>query len=75
MSTQSQTITYSFPVFSIAFIIMFVLKLAGVQPVADWSWWIITAPLWAGFAIVLGVFAIIFILLILAAIVAATLSK
>ena len=29
--------------------------------VVDWSWWIITLPLWIGLAFVLGVLLIVFI--------------
>jgi small Trp-rich protein len=28
-------------------IVFVVLKLVGVEPVADWSWWLVTAPFWA----------------------------
>jgi phosphoglycerol transferase MdoB-like AlkP superfamily enzyme len=37
------------PLLGIAFVI---LKLCGV---IDWSWWWVTAPFWAGLAIVLAV--------------------
>lgn len=29
------------------FYVLMLAKLAGFAPVADWSWWIVTAPLWA----------------------------
>ena len=28
------------------------LKLAEIGIVADWSWWLVTSPLWIGFIIV-----------------------
>jgi small Trp-rich protein len=28
------------------FIVLLFLKLAEIGPVADWSWWWITSPLW-----------------------------
>lgn len=28
------------------FLVFLVLKLAGIEPVALWSWWWVTAPLW-----------------------------
>ena len=31
---------------SILFIVFVVLKLAEVGPIANWSWWWVTAPLW-----------------------------
>lgn len=42
-----------------AFVVMMVLKLSGT---ITWSWWIVTLPLWIGPAIVLGVFAVIFVI-------------
>lgn len=44
--------------FGALFLIFLTLKLIGVAPVAAWSWWWVTAPLWGGFAAVLGIFAI-----------------
>lgn len=43
------------------FIVFLVLKLTGV---IDWSWWWVTAPLWAGVALLLafGVFGLLFLL-------------
>jgi hypothetical protein len=35
---------------TVLFLVFLVLKLIGV---IDWSWWWVTAPLWAGFVIVL----------------------
>lgn len=37
----------------VVFVILLVLKLVGIAPVVAWSWWIITLPLWIGFAIML----------------------
>ena len=34
-----------------AFIVLMTLKIVGVAPVASWSWWWITAPLWIWFAV------------------------
>ena len=36
------------------FIVFLVLKLAEYGPVAAWSWWAVTAPLWAPLTVVLG---------------------
>ena len=49
-------------IFGICFLIFLTLKLAGIGVVATWSWWAITAPLWAPvvlFAIVLIIIYII----------------
>ena len=40
------------------FLIFLVLKLTGKTVVATWSWWWVTAPLWAGLAIVLVILLI-----------------
>jgi len=39
-------VTYSMDIASILFIVFVVLKLAEVGPIANWSWWWVTAPLW-----------------------------
>ena len=38
----------------VVFIIFLVLKLLEVAPVAAWSWWWVTSPIWISFAIVIG---------------------
>ena len=43
---------------TILFLIFLTLKLAEVEPVADWSWWWVTSPLWIPLALV-GVIAAI----------------
>lgn len=47
----------AFPILGIMFLIMFTLKIAEVGAVATWSWWLVTAPLWAPFAFVLALLA------------------
>ena len=47
--------------FGVLFILFLALKLTGVEPVAAWSWWWVTAPLWGGFAIAIGLFLIVVI--------------
>lgn len=32
----------------VTFVVFLVLKLVGVL---DWSWWLVTAPLWVGFSV------------------------
>jgi small Trp-rich protein len=39
-------------------VVFVTLKLIGIQPVADWSWWWVTAPFWGGFALLLAVLAV-----------------
>lgn len=33
--------------FSVIGIVLVVLKALDIQPVANWSWWLVTAPFWA----------------------------
>lgn len=37
------------------FLLFLGLKLGGVGQVANWSWWWVTAPLWGGAALFLGI--------------------
>lgn len=46
MASQSQSSGIGLGV--ILFVVFLVLKLTGV---IDWSWWWVTAPLWAGLAV------------------------
>lgn len=50
-------ISLNFSIFPIAlFLIFFIMKVASVGVVADWSWWLVTMPLWF---IPLSVFAVL----------------
>jgi hypothetical protein len=54
MSDKNKTtINFSFPLFSIMFLIFMTLKLMNV---ITWSWWWVTAPLWGPLAFVLLLF-------------------
>lgn len=55
----------------LAGVVAVVLKLAGVEPVADWSWLLVTAPFWALFALALVILVIALIASTVAAGVAA----
>lgn len=52
-------------------IVFIVLKLTGY---IDWSWWWVTAPLWGGVCLVLGI-AIVGFLILTAIALAAAISK
>ncbi len=41
------------------FIVFIVMKLAKIGVVASWSWWWVTAPLWAPTIAVLGIWAML----------------
>jgi len=36
-----------------------VLKILAVEPVARWSWWWVTCPFWAPFALILALAAVV----------------
>ncbi|WP_205191556.1 hypothetical protein [Burkholderia sp. LMG 13014] len=57
MKNQSSSTGVGFG--TVLFLIFLTLKLTGV---IDWSWWWITAPLWAGIAIFFAVLAVIGVL-------------
>lgn len=58
MSANTQVVTTTAPWMLIITIVLAVLKTTGV---INWSWWIITAPLWAGIA----VWAVIVVIILL----------
>jgi hypothetical protein len=43
----------------VVFLVFLYLKVFGY---VDWSWWIVTLPLWIGFVLVLLVLLIVFVL-------------
>jgi hypothetical protein len=47
----------------VLFLVFLVLKLTETTVVASWPWWLVTAPLWGGFALIFAVWAIIFIII------------
>ena len=52
---NKSVVVNTFPVGFILFTVFLVLKLTEV---IAWSWWLVTMPLWIGFAIVFGIFLI-----------------
>lgn len=62
MSSNNRTVVRSGGVgfFGLLFITFLVLKLTEV---VDWSWWWITAPLWAPFLALLLILIVVFIIL------------
>lgn len=45
--TSTVIVKRSMPIWTILFIILLTLKLTGTGVVASWSWWLVTAPIWA----------------------------
>ena len=39
-------------------VVFVTLKLLGITAVAEWSWWWVTLPFWAGIALMLGILAV-----------------
>jgi len=59
MSTSNQsTITVGPSLPSLLFILFLGLKLTETGPVADWSWWWVTSPLWIPLAILASIVAV-----------------
>lgn len=53
ITKQQQSSGISFA--GLLFLLFLGLKLGGVGQVANWSWWWVTAPLWGGVALFLGI--------------------
>ncbi len=49
----------------VVFLILLVLKLAGIGTVAAWSWWWVTLPLWAPFAVFVAGGVVVFFVALL----------
>lgn len=47
---KKSTALLTYLVLAALFLSLLVLKLLGLPPVAAWSWWRVTAPLWAPWA-------------------------
>lgn len=45
-------------IFGVVFVVLITLKLAGVEPVASWSWWWVTVPLWGGFILATALYTL-----------------
>lgn len=63
---MSKSKTVSFPILGILGLIFVTLKLAEIGVVATWSWWWVLSPFWIPLAIVLGIFAVVGIVMVVA---------
>jgi len=60
MSSKKETTQSSgIGICGLTFIVFLALKLAGIGTVATWSWWWVTAPLWAPAVLVLAILGIV----------------
>lgn len=71
---KEQVKTGGMSIGTIVFFIFLFMKLSGTQPVAEWSWWWVTAPLWLPTVIIVGIFLGITIIGFLGIIVASILE-
>lgn len=61
--------------FTLVFIVFLTLKLAEIGPVANWSWWWVTSPLWIGALLVIGLFLVVFFFVLAFGILKALVSR
>jgi hypothetical protein len=55
MATSSSTTSGGVGLTGLLFLVFLTLKLAEVGPVATWSWWWVTAPLWGSLALIVAI--------------------
>lgn len=63
--SKNNVVNISFPIFGLVGLCLIIAKLGGIDPVASWSWWLVTLPFWFG---IVAVVAIIVIYLLIAAV-------
>ena len=63
MSENKNSTIFGLTFLQVLFLVFLVLKLTETTVVASWSWWLVTAPLWGGFALIIVVWVIIFIII------------
>lgn len=66
MSNNTQT--SSIGLGTLVFIVFLYLKLAEIGPVANWSWWWVTSPLWIPLILVVGTFLVLGLIYLIASI-------
>ena len=59
MSNTTKTVSNGIGLGGWIFLIFLTLKLAEIGPVAEWSWWWITAPLWIPFGVVISILLVV----------------
>ena len=59
-NTKNEVMTGGVSIPMVLFLIFIVLKLCGI---ITWSWWWVTAPLWGGIALILGILLIFLLIM------------
>ena len=54
MAERSSSSSGGIGILGMMFIVMFVGKIFEIGPVATWSWWWVTSPLWGGVLVIFG---------------------
>jgi hypothetical protein len=68
MSNSDIKYSYGGPgIWGYLFLLFTGLKLAGIGPVATWSWWWVTSPLWGPLAFCVVVFLVVALIAVIAA--------
>ena len=62
MSNSSSSSSGGIGILGLLGVTFVILKILGVKPIGDWSWWWVTAPFWGGFALALVVLSIVAII-------------
>ena len=57
MSTKS-SVKITVPIFEMIGLCLVIAKLGGIDPIASWSWWLVTLPFWFGIVVVIAFLAI-----------------
>lgn len=68
VKTNNNTMSDSAPISNILLVVLAVfifMKLAGVMPIAAWSWWMVFSPLWIGLGIFLFFVTIVSLVVII----------
>lgn len=66
MSSSSSASSGGLGLAGTVFIVFLVLKLAEIGPVAHWSWWWVTSPLWITFGAAAAFIGLIFVVMFFA---------
>lgn len=75
MSENNSAASGGIGIFGLMFIVLFIGKVFEIDPVTNWSWWWITAPLWGFPALILLIIAGIFVVASLVDLIAGALKK